>query len=45
MLFVLGIAAVIWGIGVLMKVPRRQRLILIAALWALARCMPGTVCS
>ena len=26
MLFVLGIAAVIWGIGALMKVPRRQRL-------------------
>jgi len=35
MLFVLGLAAVIWGIGVLMKVPRRQRLILIAVLWAL----------
>ena len=35
MLFVLGIAAVIWGIGALMKVPRRQRLILIAVLWAL----------
>lgn len=35
MLFVLGLAAVIWGIGVLMKVPRRQRLILIALLWAL----------
>lgn len=34
MLFVLGIAAVIWGIGALMKVPRRQRLILIAVLWA-----------
>ena len=35
MLFVLGIAAVIWGIGVLMKVPRRQRLILIGVLWVL----------
>jgi molybdopterin/thiamine biosynthesis adenylyltransferase len=35
MLFVLLLGAVIWGIGVLMKVPRRQRLILIAVLWVL----------
>lgn len=33
MLLVLLLAGVIWGTGVLMKTPVRQRLILIAALW------------
>lgn len=33
MLLVLCLAAVIWGIGILMKAPVRQRLILIGVLW------------
>jgi molybdopterin/thiamine biosynthesis adenylyltransferase len=33
MLLVLGLMAVIWGIGALMKAPIRQRLTLIVALW------------
>lgn len=33
MILVLLLAAVIWGVGILMKTPVRQRLILIGALW------------